>query len=161
MENIHPLAEPYSSKTRVRVCGLLIQEDKLLLARHKAAFGEGYFWMPPGGGLDFNEKVKECLKREFKEETGLEIEVGRFLYLNEFLRPPLHAIELFFEVNLVTGTLALGSDPEHEPHAQLLEEVKFLNIRDMFQLQREELHPILHALVNLDDLFIPRQNFLD
>ncbi|WP_181306433.1 NUDIX hydrolase [Rufibacter sp. XAAS-G3-1] len=161
MENIHPLAEPYASKARIRVCGLLVQEDKLLLARHKAAFGEGNFWMPPGGGLNFNEKVKECLVREFREETGLDVEVSRFLYLNEFLRPPLHAIELFFEVKLVKGTLALGSDPEHAPHAQLLEEVKFLSIRDMFTLQREELHPVLHALVNLDDLFIPRQVFLD
>ncbi|WP_210489103.1 NUDIX domain-containing protein [Rufibacter aurantiacus] len=161
MENIHPLAETYSSKARIRVCGLLVQEDTLLLARHKAAFGEGNYWMPPGGGLDFGEKVKDCLRREFLEETGLEVEVGRFLYLNEFLRPPLHAIELFFEVRLVSGTLALGTDPEHEAHAQLLEEVKFLSIRDMFQLQRDELHPILHALVNLDDLFIPRQTFLD
>ncbi|KAA3437984.1 NUDIX domain-containing protein [Rufibacter hautae] len=161
MENIHPLAETYSSKARIRVCGLLVQDNRLLLARHKAVFGVGDYWMPPGGGLDFGEKVKDCLRREFLEETGLEVEVGRFLYLNEFLRPPLHAIELFFEVKLVSGTLALGFDPEHEPHAQLLEEVKFLTIREMFQLQREELHPILHALVNLDDLFIPRQIFLD
>ncbi|ALJ00874.1 NUDIX domain-containing protein [Rufibacter tibetensis] len=161
MENIHPLAEQYSSKTRVRVCGLLVQDDKLLLARHKAAFGEGNFWMPPGGGLDFSEKVKDCLKREFHEETGLDVEVGRFLYLNEFLRPPLHAIELFFEVRLMNGTLALGTDPEHEPHEQLLEEVRFLGIREIFKIKRDELHPILHALVNLDDLFIPRQVFLD
>ncbi|GGK81665.1 NUDIX domain-containing protein [Rufibacter glacialis] len=161
MENIHPLAETYSHKTRVRVCGLLVQNNTLLLACHKAAFGSGFFWMPPGGGLDFGEKVKDCLVREFREETGLEVEVGRFLYLNEFLRSPLHAIELFFEVKLVKGTLALGSDPEHASHAQLLEDVKFLSIRDMFQLKRDELHPILHALVNLDDLFIPRQIFLD
>ncbi|MFB9864953.1 NUDIX hydrolase [Rufibacter immobilis] len=161
MENIHPFAESYSNKTRTRVCGLLVQEDKLLLARHKAAFGDGYFWVPPGGGLDYGEKVKDCLRREFLEETGLEVEVGRFLYLNEFLRPPLHAIELFFEVKLVRGNLALGTDPELAPHAQLLEEVQFLSIRDLYQLKREELHPILHALVNLDDLYIPRQQFLD
>jgi 8-oxo-dGTP diphosphatase len=161
MENIHPLAEAYANKTRVRVCGLLVQDNKLLLARHTAAFGEGVFWMPPGGGLSYGEKVKDGLKREFLEETGLEVEVGRFLYLNEFLRPPLHALELFFEVKLVQGTLSLGSDPEHEAHEQLLKEVKFLSIRDIFQLKRDELHPILHALVNFDDLFIPQQIFLD
>ncbi|WP_207430025.1 NUDIX domain-containing protein [Sabulibacter ruber] len=161
MENIHPFAETYSQKTRIRVCGLLVQDDKLLLARHKAAFGEGAFWIPPGGGLNYGETVKACLKREFVEETGLEVEVGRFLYMNEFLRPPLHALELFFEVKLVNGTLALGSDPELERHAQLLEEVKFMSIRELFKLKREELHPILHALVNMDDLFIPRLNFLE
>ncbi|MFC6999802.1 NUDIX domain-containing protein [Rufibacter roseus] len=161
MENIHPLAESYSFKTRVRVCGLLVQDNKLLLARHKAAFGNGYFWMPPGGGLDYGEKVKDCLRREFKEETGLEVEVGRFLYINEFLREPLHAIEIFFEVKLVQGDLALGIDPEHAPDAQLLEEVKFLTTREIFQFHREELHPILHAVVNFDDLFIPRHQFVD
>lgn len=161
MENIHPLAESYSFKTRVRVCGLLVQENKLLLARHKAAFGDGNFWMPPGGGLNYGEKVKDCLVREFKEETGLEVEVGRFLFINEFLREPLHAIELFFEVKLLNGELALGTDPEHALDAQLLEEVKFLTTREIYQFHREELHPILHAVVNFDDLFIPRHFFVD
>ncbi|AKQ45694.1 NUDIX hydrolase [Rufibacter radiotolerans] len=160
MENIHPLAAPYSSKARIRVCGLLIQDGKLLLARHTDPFGEGVFWIPPGGGLEYGEKVKDCLVREFAEETGLHVEVGRFLNLNEFLRPPLHALELFFEVKLLKGELALGTDPEHSHQEQLLEEVKFMGIRDMYQLKREELHPILHALVDLDDLFIPRLNFL-
>jgi 8-oxo-dGTP diphosphatase len=161
MENIHPLAAPYSAKTRVRVCGLLIRDGKLLLARHTAAFGEGAFWVPPGGGLEYGEKIKDCLVREFAEETGLRVAVGRFLYLNEFLRPPLHAIEFFFEVRLLDGELALGTDPEHGSHEQLLEEVRFMAIKDLNQLRREELHPILQALVNLDDLFIPRQSFLD
>ncbi|MGV3538561.1 MAG: NUDIX domain-containing protein [Rufibacter sp.] len=161
MENINPLAEAYSFKTRIRVCGLLVIENKLLLARHKAAFGDGVFWVPPGGGLEYGEKVKDCLKREFLEETGLEVEAGRFLYINEFLREPLHALELFFEVKLVNGELALGTDPELALDAQLLEEVRFLTVRDMFQLQREELHPVLHAQVNLDDLFIPKHSFLD
>ena len=160
MQNLHPLAEPYSFKTRVRVCGLLIQENKLLLARHVAAFGGGDFWMPPGGGLNFGEKVRDCLKREFKEETGLTVDVGRFLYLNEFLHEPLHAIELFFEVKLTDGELALGSDPEHTAENQLLAEVRFLTVREIAGYKRHELHPILHALVNFDDLFIPKHSFV-
>ncbi|GAA4296920.1 NUDIX hydrolase [Nibribacter koreensis] len=159
MENIHPLAESYSHKTRVRVCGLLVQDNTLLLARHTAAFGAGSFWIPPGGGLDYGEKVKDCLTREFEEETGLAIEVGRFLYLHEFLRPPLHAIELFFEVKQVSGELKLGHDPEHGQDAQLLEEVRFISVRDMYKMHPEELHPVLHGLVNIDDLYIPRFEF--
>lgn len=160
MQNLHPLAESYRDKTRVRVCGLLIQENKLLLARHVAAFGVGNFWMPPGGGLHLGEKVKDCLQREFMEETGLEIEVGRFLYLNEFLREPLHAIELFFEVSLTRGELTLGSDPEHATDRQLLEEVRFMTVREISECPSKELHPILHELVNFDDLFIPKHSFL-
>ncbi|WP_192820734.1 NUDIX hydrolase [Rufibacter sp. LB8] len=161
MENLHPFAENYSYKTRTRVCGLLVQDNKLLLARHKAAFGEGVFWMPPGGGLEYGEKVKDCLRREFLEETGLHVEPVRFLYLNEFLKPPLHALELFFEVRLISGQLALGTDPEHNAESQLLEEVKFLTTKELYQIKPQETHPILHNLVNLDDLFIPKHSFLD
>ena len=161
MENLHPLAEPYSAKIRVRVCGLLVQDNKLLLARHTAAFGEGVFWSPPGGGVEYGERMKECLEREFLEETGLQVAVGRFLYLNEFLRPPLHAIEFFFEVKLLAGELVLVSDPEHSSQEQLLKEVKFMGVKDIIQLRRDEVHAMMHALVNLDDLFIPRHHFLD
>lgn len=160
MQNLHPLAEAYRSITRVRVCGLLIQDHQLLLARHVAAFGDGSFWMPPGGGLEFGEKVTDCLRREFAEETGLRVDVGRFLYLNEFLQEPLHALELFFEVKPTSGQLALGSDPEHAPDQQLLQEVKFMTVREISSINPQQLHPILHALVNFDDLFIPKHNFL-
>ncbi len=142
------------------MCGLLIQDNKMLLARHVAAFGDGDFWVPPGGGLEFGEKVVDCLRREFEEETGLQVKVGRFLYLNEFLQEPLHAIELFFEVQLASGYLALGTDPEHAPDQQLLKEVKFMTVREISAFNRNQLHPILHALVNFDDLFIPKHTFL-
>ena len=37
----------------------------------------------PGGGVQTGERIKDTLKREVKEETGLEIEVGEFAHFDE------------------------------------------------------------------------------
>ena len=40
----------------------------------------------PGGGLEFGEGTIDCLKREFREEFNLEIEVGELFYLTDFFQ---------------------------------------------------------------------------
>ena len=75
--------------------------------------------------------LRACLIREFKEETGLEIEVKNFLFLNEFMAPPLHAIELFYTISILSGTLKIGTDPEMKKDKQLLSELKFWNFEDL------------------------------
>jgi 8-oxo-dGTP diphosphatase len=87
----------YGKKVRVRVCGLCWEDNKLLLVNHRSLKPVN-FWAPPGGGLEFGEKVENALKREFGEETGLEIAVTRFAFGCEYIQDPLHAIELFFHV---------------------------------------------------------------
>lgn len=54
---------------RPSVYGLLIKDDKILLFPEDK---NGYDF--PGGGMEIYEKVEDCLKREFWEETGLEVE---------------------------------------------------------------------------------------
>jgi len=38
----------------------------------------------PGGGLEFGEGTLECLKREFKEELDLDVEIGAHFYTTDF-----------------------------------------------------------------------------
>ncbi len=53
--------------------GVLINKDgKILLIKRRGSHGEGT-WAPPGGHIDFGERVIDCAEREVKEETGLEI----------------------------------------------------------------------------------------
>ena len=52
---------------------ILNTRNELLLGKRKAAHGAGT-WGPPGGKLDFGEDFKDCMVREVKEETGIDLE---------------------------------------------------------------------------------------
>src|SRR5690554_3734995 len=100
----------YGNNVRVRSCGICVKDDAILLVRHHGLGNKGTLWIPPGGGVELGERAIDALRREFREETGLNIEVGSFLFVNEFIESPLHAIELFFEVKVLNGTLISGID---------------------------------------------------
>ncbi|TPE45999.1 NUDIX domain-containing protein [Pontibacter mangrovi] len=153
MPDLNPAAAAYAEKLRVRVCGICVQDHKLLLVRHGSTIGNNAFWAPPGGGLAYGESIKECLKREFEEETGLQVEVKRFLFANEFLQEPLHAVEFFFEVNAVGGSLRTGTDPEAGPDRQLIEHLEWLTVKQIQQIPFADKHRSLQLLFSLDDLY--------
>ena len=71
----------YGEKLRIRVCGILIHENKLLLVHHKSLGQIGSLWAPPGGGMEYGEDARGALKREFLEETSFSLD---FLYLGDF-----------------------------------------------------------------------------
>ena len=155
------LLQAYAGRVRVRVGGLLLREGKMLLAAHRGLLpNQAAFWSPPGGGWQFGESLKEALVREFREETGLAVRVGRFLHLHEFSQGPLQALELFFEV-LAEDDQApqLGHDPEHAPDAQLLAELAWLAPKELQQLPPAQVHPLLQMVLSVDDVFVPQQRF--
>lgn len=158
MNQLNSNISAYAHQLRTRICGICIKENKLLLVKHQATINNTSFWAPPGGALNLGEKVTECLKREMKEETGLYVKPGRFLFLNEFLQPPLHALEYFFEVSISGGELLQGTDPEAEN--QIIEEVKFLSLPEINKIPLSDKHRILHHLYSLDDLFGMDNRFL-
>jgi 8-oxo-dGTP diphosphatase len=149
---LNPKASVYAEKLRTRICGICIHDNKLLLIRHASTVNKENFWAPPGGGLSYGETIEQCLVREILEETGLEVKVGRFLFVNEFLHPPLHAVEFFFEVQLTGGTLTTGVDPELAPDQQIIEEACWLDIKEIIALPIASKHRSLQYLISLDDL---------
>lgn len=142
----------YGGRTRIRSCGICIKNNALLLVQHKGLGKEGHLWVPPGGGVEFMEDAQEALIREFKEETNLDITVGKFLFVNEILVKPLHAIELFFEVEITEGKLETGADPEHKKADQIIEEVKFVTFEEISLMDNEVLHNALHNIENLPSI---------
>lgn len=128
------LINQYGNQLRIRICGICVQDNKILLINHSGLNESNEFWSPPGGGLQFGETIEECLKREFLEETNTIILVGKFLKIREFLKPPLHAIELYYEVKIASGIVKKGFDPEMEE--QIINDIQWFNLEQI--LEKEE-----------------------
>ena len=69
----------------VRVYGLLMDTQNRLLVSDEFIRGN-YFTKLPGGGLEFGEGTRECLVREYMEETGLEVTIGDHIYTTDFFQ---------------------------------------------------------------------------
>lgn len=69
----------------VRVYGLLFDDNKRLLVSDEFIRGM-YITKLPGGGLEIGEGTRDCLKREFMEETGIEVEVLEHIYTTDFFQ---------------------------------------------------------------------------
>lgn len=67
----------------VRVYGILLGDNRKVLVSDEFIRGN-YYTKFPGGGLEFGEGTRDCLKREFKEEMDLEVKVGEHLYTTDF-----------------------------------------------------------------------------
>ena len=91
-------------RPRVRVAGILIEDDRILLIEHTK--NNKKYWLVPGGGVDWGESAAEALIREFKEETSLDIEVEKFLFISETIAPDKqkHVINLYFKIKKVENS---------------------------------------------------------
>lgn len=142
------IAAAYGNRLRVRVCGLCFHGNAILMVNHD--FYEHNFWAPPGGGLQFGEDMETALTREFVEETGLQVKVGDLHFVCELYRPPLHAVELFFETESTGGDLRTGNDPETS-HA-VIREVKWMTEKELFQLPENERHGVFRLVQDFASL---------
>jgi len=142
----------FGGTLRVRVSGILIEGKKILMIKHRGLSIDGIFWAPPGGGMHFGETARNCLKREFLEEAGIEVSIGKFLCVTEFLEGSLHAIELFFRVTRLGGEVKQGSDPELKSYDQIIENVVFLSFKRLEKIPHEQLHTVLHGVTSALDI---------
>jgi len=69
----------------VRVYGILVNEQSQVLVSDEFIRG-GYYTKFPGGGLEFGEGRRDCLKREFKEEMDLNVAIGNHIYTTDFFQ---------------------------------------------------------------------------
>lgn len=146
----------YGNRLRVRASGLCWMDNRLLLVNH-TGLGRPSFWAPPGGEILFGQTAGQTVEREFLEETGLLVRINRYMFAGEFIAPPLHAVELFFEVQYQSGSLLTGFDPETE--SQIIREVRFLSWDEILAIPQTEKHgmfrfcPLAGDLKNLTGFY--------
>lgn len=89
--------------------GVCVRDGKILLCRAKG----GSTTYLPGGHIEFGETGRKALVREMAEETGLEVETGRFMGVveNSFLQhgKPHAEINLVYEMTLVDADAAVSA----------------------------------------------------
>ena len=106
-------------KFRPSVYGVLIEDSKILLSKQ----WDGYDF--PGGGVEIDETIEKALKREFIEETGLEVEVLEPVHIDtSFFSPPINKKRpeneywncpmIYFFVKRIGGELSIDKCDEGE-----------------------------------------------
>jgi len=93
----------------IRVYGICIDEKRRVLVTDEYIHSQ-YITKFPGGGLEFGEGTRDCLKRELMEETGEEIEVLSHIYTTDFFQqsafnPTKQVLSIYYSFRFLNPTL--------------------------------------------------------
>lgn len=105
----------------INVTAAIIEKNgKILIAKRKKGTYLENKWEFPGGKLKSNESEKECLKRELKEEFGIETEIGEFIAESDFNYGEKRVRLLGFRAKYISGQFQLNAH----------DEIKWISIED-------------------------------
>ena len=96
----------------IRYQGAIIRDHQVLLLKQiEHASGRSY-WQIPGGRIEPDETEEQCVQREMREETGLEVRVDTLL-LDE-PSPPGSIYQRWktYRCTILAGEARPGSEPE-------------------------------------------------
>lgn len=82
-----------------RVTGIVIEDGQILLLDQDTEAARS--WSLPGGKVEPGETLEQALVREMREETGVEVEVGRLLYVCDVTNAQV--VHITFEARRVGG----------------------------------------------------------
>jgi len=109
------LRREYPMQPVVGVGAIILDQGKILLVKRGVEPGKGR-WSIPGGAVELGEGLYNALKREVREECGLDVEVDRLMDVVETIIPDengslrFHFIVIYFLAHLRGGTLKPASD---------------------------------------------------
>jgi 8-oxo-dGTP diphosphatase len=121
-----------------RVRAIIIDSNKIALI--KRAKEDSIYYAFPGGGVEDGEDLDQALRREMKEELGIEIVVGELFAEHRHDDPGHEIVQYFYLCKENGGVFGTGNGPEyqvgnsyaldgtHEPVWVPLSELKDINL---------------------------------
>lgn len=95
---------------RISVGALVMDDERLLLARHHKP-GIFDYWSPPGGGVEGVEELSTTAERETFEETGLRVKTRELAYIDELIDNNGRMLKLWYFAECLDGQLDVTSNP--------------------------------------------------
>jgi ADP-ribose pyrophosphatase YjhB (NUDIX family) len=122
--------QPLRRETRYQAA--IMQGSQILLIRHQDHANGRTYWLLPGGGQESGESEEECVRREMREETNLEVHVERLL-----CHHPAHETGKYYKFyktylcRAISGEAKPGYEPEPEAAALYgIVEVRWFDLWD-------------------------------
>jgi 8-oxo-dGTP diphosphatase len=108
----------------IRVYGILCNQNGEVLISDEI-INKQFYCKFPGGGLEYGEGLKDCLQREFKEETGLDVSIGDLIYITDFFQASAfhtdqQIISIYYRVHCTDTTALRTSQTPFEFSAEQL-----------------------------------------
>lgn len=132
----------------IRAASILLDNGRLCLVKQEVT--EKRHWSLPGGKLELREKLSECISREFKEETGLDVQVRELLYVTDRItsNPDTHVVHMSFLVEKSRSNDLPSEwthiDPFPSGSSGRIREIRMVYIDD---LERYGFSPIFYGLI--------------
>ncbi len=87
---------------------VFVENGLILVARRAPGQHLEYKWEFPGGKVEKNETPEECLRRELKEELGVNVEVEDYVGESIFSYPDKDIRLLAYHVKVISGDFSLS-----------------------------------------------------
>jgi mutator protein MutT len=117
-------------RPEIAVGAIVVENEKLLMVRRATEPAKG-LWTIPGGRVEHGEYLADALRREVREETGLDVQPGELAGIFEVVGDP-HFVILDFLARPAGSVDAAPGDDAEEVRWVPLDEVKDLECTPRF-----------------------------